>query len=390
VLAYRLLSGEFPFPGPGSNDFLKQHITMAPKPLTEAVPALSHAPLAALVMQCLEKDAAARPQNALALYEKLIGMMPANPYESSVTTPSRRVLVPVMATPPPQPASQPPASPAVVAPAAAQPPLPVQPTAPAKTRPLLVLKAQAKAGQLLARLSRALRAARNVPDEWRKSLLAVAGLCLLAPAVWAMLPASPSERAAKLLTEGRGEAALSLLDKKLQDATYEAPELFALKAASLHQLKRESDERDVLRTNPYQALHAAHPLLLDSLAEDFARAEDDVELGALIKLVPHELLEPHFDARSRENGGERQWGALRWLDIAGKKELGPRYIASLQAPDCYIRAAAAKRLADLHVGSAIESLRVLSETPKERSEHGLLDCGQDDAADAIRELKRQQ
>src|SRR4051812_44902355 len=40
VLAYRVLSGQFPFPGPGSQDFLKQHVGTAPRPLDEVVPAL--------------------------------------------------------------------------------------------------------------------------------------------------------------------------------------------------------------------------------------------------------------------------------------------------------------------------------------------------------------
>ena len=236
-------------------------------------------------------------------------------------------------------------------------------------------------------------AAAELPSEWKRSLLITAGICLLAPGVWAMLPPTDAERAAKLLEQGRAEAALSLLEKKLPDATWDAPDLFSLKAAALHQVHREPEERETLRMNPYQSLQSAHPLLLDALAEDFGRAEDDVELRALIKVVPAELLEPHFDRRSRESGSERQWGALRWLDSLRKKEqavaLGPRYIASLQATDCRIRGAAAKRVAELQVKEAIDALRALSETPKEKTAEGLLNCGQDEAAEAIRELKRE-
>jgi hypothetical protein len=232
----------------------------------------------------------------------------------------------------------------------------------------------------------------RVSPEWRRSLLVVAGLCLAAPAVWAMWPPTPTERAAQLIALGRPEAALALLDQRLTEATWETPELFALKAAALHRLSREPDERDLLRANPYQALHAAHPLLLDSLAEDFARKEDDVELIALLKVVPEVLLEPHFENLSTGPGSERQWGALRFLDTQRKDGVprpGARYAASLTAKECYIRTAAARHLAELKATDAIVALRALSETPKEKSEDGLKDCGQDDAAEAIRELKRE-
>ncbi len=376
VLAYRLLSGQFPFPGPSSNDFLKQHIGMAPKRLDEAHPPLAeHAKLVALVMQCLEKNPELRPQNAHALYERLLELMPQSPYDSSVTTPARRVLAPAVATPVPVAKEA----------AAAQ-------DSGARWRDAQA-KAAAATQAWLEVAQKGVTAAQRVPSEWKKSLLIVAALLLAAPAVWAMLPPTNTERAAKLLDQGRGEAALSLLDAKLQDATWEAPELYALKAAALHQLKREGEEREVLRSNPYQCLLQAHPLLLDALAEDFGRGEDDVELKALIKIVPAEILEPHFDQRSREKGSERQWGALRWLDLLRKKELqgalGARYISSLKATDCAIRGNASRRLAELNVREAIDALRALSETPKEKTDDGLMNCGQDEAAEAIRELKRE-
>ncbi len=378
VLAYRLLSGQFPFPGPTSNDFLKQHIGMAPKRLDDAMPALvEHGALVALVMQCLEKNPALRPQNAHALYERLLELWPESPYDSSVTTPARRVLAPSVATPVPPP------------PAASSTTSSRLPETVAKLRGA----AEAKAAAATQALQQVATRAQGLSAEWKKSLLVVGGLCLAAPAVWAMLPPTNAERAAKLLEQGRGEAALSLLDAKLQDATWEAPELYSLKAAALHQLKREREERDVLTTNPYQALLSAHPLLLDALAEDFGRAEEDVELRALLKIVPSDLVETHFDARSREPGSERQWGALRWLDTLRKKEqareLGARYVSSLQATNCTIRGAAARRLAELGVKSSIDALRALSETPKEKTPDGLSNCGQDEAAEAIRELKRE-
>ena len=366
VLAFRILSGEFPFPGPGSQDFLKQHISMPPRKLEAAAPALEKQPeLVALVMQCLEKAPDARPLNAHALYERLMRMMPQSPYDSSVTTPSRRVIAPVAA-------------------------------AAVDTGSRWVVAAQKKAGALRRASWKVtavvLRRMRHVPSEWRRSLLVVIGLCLVAPAVWAMWPPTPAERAAAMIRQGRAEGALALLDQRLTDATWETPELFALKAAALHQLSRANDERQLLRANPYQALHAAHPLLLDALAEDFARTEDDVELKALLKIVPEELLVPHFERLSRESGSERQWGALRWLDTqqkGGVENPAERYEASLVARECYIRSGASKHLAELKDTGAITALRQLSETPKDKLPEGLKDCGQDDAAEAIRELKRE-
>jgi hypothetical protein len=374
VLAFRVLTGEFPFPGPGSHDFLKQHVGMAPKRVDEVVPSLAEQPkLVALVMQCLEKNPALRPQSAHALHEALFDLWQQSPSDSSVTTPSRRVLAPVPATPVPSPAPGAQDSGAR--------------WRDAQSRAAAVTQAWMKVA------SQGVDAAAKLSPEWRQSLLVVLGLCLLAPAVWAFIPPSPAERAAKLLEQGRAEGALSLLEKEMQDATFDAPALYALKAAALHQVHREPEERETLRSNPFQSLQSGHPLLLDALAEDFGRAEGDVELRALIKVVPPELVEPHFDLRSRERGSLRQWGALRWLDGLRKKEdareLGTRYVLSLQAPECHIRGAASRRLAELGVKQAIEALRVLSETPKEKTGDGLKNCGQDDAAEAVRELKRE-
>lgn len=66
VLAYRVLGGVLPFPGPRARDFLMQHIGTPPVPILEVAPRLADFPtLAALVMQCLDKDPRARPQSAL-------------------------------------------------------------------------------------------------------------------------------------------------------------------------------------------------------------------------------------------------------------------------------------------------------------------------------------
>ena len=56
VIAYEMLAGFRPFPGPGLEDYRDQHLHNDPPPL-EGVPAL----LAALVEECLYKAPGARP-----------------------------------------------------------------------------------------------------------------------------------------------------------------------------------------------------------------------------------------------------------------------------------------------------------------------------------------
>ncbi|OJH42947.1 hypothetical protein BON30_05720 [Cystobacter ferrugineus] len=72
ALAYRMLSGQLPFPGPSPTQFVAQHASASPTPLIEAAPTLSgHAQLVALVMQLLRKDPQLRLPNAHALVEAL-------------------------------------------------------------------------------------------------------------------------------------------------------------------------------------------------------------------------------------------------------------------------------------------------------------------------------
>jgi tRNA A-37 threonylcarbamoyl transferase component Bud32/Tfp pilus assembly protein PilF len=62
-LAYELLTGQPPFPGLSPQKTLVAHLTEAPVPLSERRPDISPS-LADLVMRCLAKDPAARPQSA--------------------------------------------------------------------------------------------------------------------------------------------------------------------------------------------------------------------------------------------------------------------------------------------------------------------------------------
>ncbi|HSP78539.1 MAG TPA: protein kinase [Myxococcaceae bacterium] len=72
VLAYRVLSGQLPFPGPGPSQYVAQHAGATPRPLIEAAPHLVDQPgLVALVSRLLEKEPERRLPNALALVDAL-------------------------------------------------------------------------------------------------------------------------------------------------------------------------------------------------------------------------------------------------------------------------------------------------------------------------------
>jgi TolB-like protein/tRNA A-37 threonylcarbamoyl transferase component Bud32 len=70
ALAYELLTGQTPFAGRTPQGLLAAHVTELPEPIQRRRPALSPG-LAALVMRCLEKRPADRPQSALEIVHAL-------------------------------------------------------------------------------------------------------------------------------------------------------------------------------------------------------------------------------------------------------------------------------------------------------------------------------
>src|SRR5207245_1556473 len=72
ALAYELLVGATPFAGRSAQATLAAHVLERPVPVGDKR-ADAPARLAALVMQCLEKDPALRPASALELIEALEG-----------------------------------------------------------------------------------------------------------------------------------------------------------------------------------------------------------------------------------------------------------------------------------------------------------------------------
>jgi len=96
VTAYELLAGRPPFTGTNAHAILAAHLTEAPAPVSGLRPLLPQ-PLAQLVMRCLEKKPADRPQSAeelLSVLESLAtpsgGVTPAYTQPLKVAAPARR------------------------------------------------------------------------------------------------------------------------------------------------------------------------------------------------------------------------------------------------------------------------------------------------------------
>src|SRR5215467_3005242 len=73
LLAYELLTGSSPFTGPSPRETLAAQLTRDPQPLHEVSPEVPRS-LSSLVMRCLAKDPAARPQRAEEILHELDAM----------------------------------------------------------------------------------------------------------------------------------------------------------------------------------------------------------------------------------------------------------------------------------------------------------------------------
>ncbi len=379
VVAYRLLTGMLPLPGPSPREFMLQHMFAAPRPIDEANPALKeHPELCALVMRCLEKNPDRRPVSGASLLAELSKLPPIFAVQALSSSDDALAFAPTVKS--------------KIAPERGDTTL--QWGAPKRrSRTLMrrVLERTREAAKKVPQLAKAAgQAFLRLDRRWRQALVVSALLLLAAPAVYGMLPRTPAARAQELLENGRPDEALPVIDAALLTATGEAPELHAMKAAALHLMQRHEDERQVLVEHKFQALYSAHPLLLEALAEDFAEAEDDVLLREFMAAVPEKALEAKFVELAAGPLSKKQWGALRYLDVSGLAPHVDRvslYASSLMSVSCEVRAAAAKRLGEIGDDDAIGDLRRLSETPKEDWAGGR-NCGQDEAAEAIRQLKK--
>jgi serine/threonine protein kinase len=351
VVAFRMLAGRLPFEGPEARHFLEQHVRELPPPLDVVAPHVGPYPLLVkLVMSCLEKKADKRPKDGAALVEALRGVVPAD--QLALSTQTRLVLNAVT------------------------------------TQTLSAVKDTATtfSQRGMQGVKTVGRLARRLDRQFKQSLAITVGLTALVPAAWALWPPTSVERAEAELREGKPAEALTTIDAVLPDAKGLYPVLLSLKVGALHELGREEDARALIRQSPYQALFPARPALVELLVEGFAASEDDAEVREWLELLPPSLVDETLAAFASEPPSARQWGALRFLDEAGRTggvSLAERYAASLSSKDCQVRARAARRLGELGDAEVIPALRELSETPKDEK-----NCGQDEAGEAIRTLKK--
>ena len=95
VVAYEMLSGASPFGNRSAQAMLAAHVMEAPVPLTEKRPGLS-AGLAGLVMQCLAKEQAERPESAAAVLAALDSMTASQEVLTPARTPDEMPSIAVM------------------------------------------------------------------------------------------------------------------------------------------------------------------------------------------------------------------------------------------------------------------------------------------------------
>ncbi|HEY8210208.1 MAG TPA: serine/threonine-protein kinase, partial [Myxococcaceae bacterium] len=400
VLAYRTLSGKLPFVGPSPRNFVAQHISTPPIPLYQAAPELvANVPLCELVMGCLQKNPADRPQTALELSEALARSLRAPkeeaPAQEPPTPPSGSQPVirssPPAVTPttaPTDPELQPLPELASAPPAAAPPPAPTdpglqafpelaRPPPPAVPPPAPARPAPAKPPSPPARPRLG-----GLPPFARAIALGALVIASATAIVVVVKRQRLENRARALLDAGRPEQVLQLLDS---DDAERAPlaRVKALRAAALHRLDRHPDELREAAGVDLEAVGDLDALLLDGLAQDYGKSHGrDAAIRKYFNTWPREAIRVPFRAMASEPISPREWGALRYLDQAGIAQglnLVERYVTALKFSDCDVRAQAARRLRQLGSLAALEPLEKQAATPG---------CGQEEAMEAARALRR--
>ena len=357
VVAYRMLSGTLPFPGPSPQEFIAQHVQRAPRPLVDAAPSLASAPaVCQLVMACLEKSRDARPQTALVLATEL-----AKAAASGATAPTPMLLT------------------ATASGFLARPLVGEDPAWTAAPTGLLASELDVTAAPPTFTASK-----RRV-GLWL-SLAALVAVVVGALVWWN----SPARRARRLVDAGRGSEALQVIDEAGERG--KTWPLSMLKAAALHQMNRHDDEMELLRGVPEN--QPIEPLALEGLAEDFARRETPTLRKLMASFSKAHALPP-LQGLAQGPAGKAQWGALRFVDqeYAGQGlPLVTLYSRALDSNECRLRAIAAKRLGELHSAEAIEPLKKLRDSPRKKSGAlfgGEEDCGHGAAAVALKQLERE-
>jgi serine/threonine-protein kinase len=257
-------------------------------------------------------------------------------------------------------------------------------------------------GVLAARLEPALRPVRQgltrvearVRERPRLSLGMGLGLAVLLGLAGLLVVRAnnPLAQARALVEEGQAAEALRRLEELPAEARAEA-EAQRVRAVALHALKRHKEEHAALAALDAPGREEVEEQVLDGLAEDYGEGEGNKGLRKLLGALPAERVRAYFAELSQEEHSPRQWGALRYLDAEQATrglELVELYVKALESKDCEVRARAARRLGTLGQAEAIPALERLSQAPKEKAPSGAKGCGQDEAAEALRALKKKQ
>nr|WP_225937513.1 protein kinase [Myxococcus sp. RHSTA-1-4] len=228
--------------------------------------------------------------------------------------------------------------------------------------------------------------------EPRRLAMLVGAVAVLGGGVtwWVSLNA-PGARILALLEEGQKDEALARL-KKVPDDEQKEPSIRRARAAVLHAYGEHDKEHSQLQALDEDGRADVEDLVLDGLAEDFGNDEGDSGLRKVLGSLPRQRVLGYFEDLAEEEASPRQWGALRYLEFAKAADgvdLVDAYETALESKNCEVRRQAARRLAALGDTDAIGALTRLTEQPREKG--GLFsngDCGHDEAAAAIKKLKK--
>lgn len=221
---------------------------------------------------------------------------------------------------------------------------------------------------------------------WLPIAAGVTGLLALIIVILTVTGSSTKRDARKLIERRQPAHALELIGKTQRKLSSPDPELTALKVAGLHLSEQHTEEAAVFKSLG-GAKEAMDPLVVSGLVEDFAKKEDPA-LRTVLETLPKKPMQTMLEDFARGPLSARQWGALRYLDLAdapGALSLVEEYAASLESSDCTARKAAAKRLGQLMDDAAEPALGRLRDAPREGAERN---CGQDEAQAALQALRK--
>ena len=201
---------------------------------------------------------------------------------------------------------------------------------------------------------------------------------------------SPERRAEKLLEQGDWSGVLLTIQAARAGGSTGA-EVVNAEALALHRLKRHSEECRALALVPTVDLALLSDDVVTALLEDFGKSEREPALREQLDRVGVRAAK-HIGRLAGDSSSPGQWGALRYLDHSrvADVDLVTGYLTALESPDCQRRAVAALRLGDFVDPRVLEPLERLKATPKQARLFYEENCGQNEAAVALRKLTKKE